>query len=74
MNEPIKKLPIVQFPNQPVDPVARSIAKPDAFMKPGSIGKAGAPTNQTRIRPLNWKRTRGRPRIHPKDKRKIDFF
>jgi hypothetical protein len=61
----------------PVDPVARSIARPDAFAKPGSIGKPGAATNQkagTRVRTLSWKRGKGRPRIHPKDKRNVTFF
>ena len=58
------------------DPVARSIAKPDAFAKPASIGKPGQPTNQktTRVRTMDWKRTRGRPRKTAFDKRKVIFF
>jgi hypothetical protein len=58
------------------DPVARSIAKPDAFAKPAIIGKPGAPTNSksTRIRTMNWKRGRGRPRKTRPDPRKVKFF
>lgn len=57
------------------DPVARSIAKPDAFAKPASMGKPGQPTaKQTRVRTMDWKRTRGRPRKTPFDKRKVVFF
>ena len=59
------------------DPVARSIAKPDAFAKPATIGKPGAPTNQkpgTRMRTMDWKRGRGRPRKTAFDKRKVKFF
>lgn len=62
-----------------IDPVERSVAKPDAFSKPAAIGKPGSPTNQkptkdTRIRTMDWKRTRGRPRKTPFDKRKVRFF
>jgi hypothetical protein len=59
-----------------VDPVARSIAKPDAFAKPATIGKPGQATNHkpTRIRTMDWKRTRGRPRKKAFDKRAVKFF
>lgn len=67
MNEPLIK--------KPEDPVARSIAKPDAFAKPATIGRPGAPTaKQTRVRTMMWKRGRGRPRKTPFDKRKVTFF
>jgi len=60
-----------------IDPVQRSLEKPDAFSKFASVGKPGAPTTSqkpTRIRTMNWKRGKGRPRIHPPDKRKVHFF
>jgi hypothetical protein len=56
-----------------VDPVARSIAKPDAFSKPASMGKPGTPTNaNTRIRTMNFKKSRGRKR-RP-DPRNVHYF
>lgn len=61
-------------PQKPIDPVERSIAKPDAFAKPGTIGKTAAQSKGTRIRTLGWKRGTGRPRIHPKDKRNVTFY
>lgn len=62
-------------PLKPLDPVERSIAKPDAFAKPGHMGKAGFATNRsTRVRPLGWKRGPGRPRKRPFDKRQVKFF
>jgi len=58
-----------------VDPVARSIAKPDAFAKPATMGKPGQPTSkQTRVRTMDWKRGRGRPRKTLRDKRDVKFF
>lgn len=58
-----------------MDPVARSIAKPDAFAKPATIGKPGQPTaKQTRVRTMDWKRGRGRPRKTLRDKRDVKFF
>lgn len=69
----------IQIPKKVEDPVARSIAKPDAFAKPATMGKAGAPTNQkgnkpTRIRTMDWKRGRGRPRKTLRDIRDVHFF
>ncbi len=58
---------------KPVDPVQRSIAKPDAFSKPATLTAKPAP-KQTRIRTMDWKRGRGRPRKTPVDKRKVTFF
>jgi hypothetical protein len=54
----------------PVDPVARSIARPDAFAKPGSL----ATGKGMRFRPLAVKRPPGRPRKHPEDKRHVTFY
>lgn len=53
----------------PVDPVARSIAKPHAFSKPGTMGKQG-----TRFRPLAAKRSPGRPRTRKRDPRQVKFY
>lgn len=63
-------------PKKIEDPVARSIAKPDAFAKPATIGKPGMATNQkpTRLRTMDWKRTRGRPRKRPFDVRDVKYF
>lgn len=54
-----------------IDPVARSVAKPDAFTKPGTIGNQSKPV---RFRPLNWKQPRGRPRKHAKDYRDVTYY
>lgn len=71
---PLQNIPQVKKPEQ--DPVARSIAKPDAFAKPCSIGKPGQATAKggTRVRTMSWKRGAGRPRINPVDKRKVKFY
>lgn len=72
---PLTNIPPVK--NIEEDPVARSMAKPEPFAKPGSIGKAGAPTNKsptTRVRTLGWKRGRGRPRKSAPDPRNVAFF
>lgn len=52
--------------------VAKSIAKPDAFAKPGAFkpGKAGV----VRFRPMAAKRGPGRPRLHRADPRKVEFY
>lgn len=65
--------PLENIPPKPIDPVERSLSKPNPFAKPGSITKT-APDKATRMRTLNWKRGRGRPRIHPKDPRNVTFF
>lgn len=61
-------------PEKPVDPVQRSIAKPDAFAKPASLKAKPSPKGQTRVRTMDWKRTRGRPRKRPFDPRNVKFF
>ena len=69
--------PLLNIPKKEpeVDPVARSIAKPDAFAKPATMGKPGQPTaKQTRVRTMDWKRGRGRPRKTLRDKRDVRFF
>lgn len=70
----LSNIPNVASPTQPeVDPVQRSLAKPDAFAKPASF-KSVKSTKPTRIRTMDWKRTRGRPRKRPFDPRKVHFF
>lgn len=64
----VPKYPTLKKP-EPPDPVAASIAKPNAFAKPGTMaGKS------VRFRPLVAKRGPGRPRIHKADPRKVHFF
>jgi len=48
--------------------VERSIAKPDAFAKPGSLG------NKPRVRFLSAKPKSGRQRKRKPDPRRIHFF
>lgn len=71
MNEP-PKYPPVETPANPT--VERSISRPDAFSKPGSVGKPAAAKQGTRFRPLAAKRTPGRPRKHRKDPRSVTFY
>jgi hypothetical protein len=55
--------------------VAKSIARPDAFAKPGTMGKAAAVKSQgMRFRPLQYKRGPGRPRKNPRDVRSIIYY
>ena len=67
---------VVPEVKKPIDPVERSIAKPDAFAKPASFNAkpASKSPKNTRIRTMDWKRTRGRPRKRPFDPRKVHFF
>jgi hypothetical protein len=66
----LKKEPVTLH----VDPVARSIAKPDAFMKPGTIGKpTGRGSPSTRIRLTNEKKI-GRPRKRKRDYRDVQYL
>lgn len=62
------------------DPVAKSIAKPGAFSKPGtlapgktSVNQRGAPKG-TRFRPLAAKQPPGRPRKRKRDPRHVEFY
>jgi hypothetical protein len=68
-NDPEPKQEPVPIINETV---ARSIAKPDAFMKPATIGKhtAGA---KVRVRLTN-QRPPGRPRKHKRDPRDVKFW
>jgi hypothetical protein len=55
--------------------VAKSVAKPDAFAKAGSMGHnqgKWAPGKGVRFRALHAKRTRGRPR--KPDDRYVNFY
>lgn len=72
MDNPINIATVDAPIKKPIDPVARSLAKPDAFAKPASFAKPG--TKPTRVRTMDWKRGRGRPRKRPFDKRKVVFF
>ncbi len=73
---PLLSIPIVQQEKKIEDPVARSIAKPDAFAKPASFSKPGKATNDkgTRVRVMGWKRGVGRPRKTARDVRDVKFF
>lgn len=62
---PLKKL------EAPVDPVARSIAKPSAFSKPGSLSD---PKKGNRFRPLAVKKSPGRQRTKKRDPRNVHYF
>lgn len=54
------------------DPVAKSIAKPNAFAKPGNMTTS---TNKgTRFRPLAFKKGPGRMRKRKRDPRQVDFY
>ena len=69
--------PIVQQPEKKLeDPVARSMAKPEPFAKPASFNKPVAPKSspKTRVRVMDWKRGRGRPRKTARDVRDVKFF
>jgi len=54
----------------PLDPVAKSVANPNAFAKPGTVSQGKA----TRFRPLQYRRPPGRPRKHKKDPRNVTFY
>lgn len=70
MNENIPTYP--QLPKKPEDdPVAKSIAKPHAFAKAGTMGKAESP--KTRFRPLATK-GKVRQRKRKPDRRHVEFF
>ena len=62
----------------PVTPaVAKSIARPDAFAKAGTMGKAstGKPASKgVRFRALKATRGPGRPRKTPRDIRDVRYF
>lgn len=71
----MNKLPSLEYPTVPNPTVAKSIAKPDAFGKAGSLGhKSGkwAPAKGVRFRSLHAKRERGRPR--KPDERFVKFY
>ena len=71
MNEPLPAYQPLKKPDT-VDPVARSIAKPNAFAKPGTMAKPGS--TSTRMRPLTVKRGPGRMRKRKLDPRHVTFF
>ena len=64
------KYPLIK-PPEPIDPVAKSIAKPHAFAKAGT----DKPANKgTRFRPLATNRPPGRQRKRKPDPRKVHYF
>lgn len=64
--QPMKKV------EPPLDPVARSIAKPSAFAKAGTMGTKAA-AKGPRFRPLATKATPGRPR-KKRDPRYVQYY
>ena len=57
--------------------VAKSIARPDAFSKAGTMGKASAPAGKQqrmRFRALKYQRGPGRPRKNPRDVRNVIYY
>jgi hypothetical protein len=57
--------------------VAKSIARPDAFSKAGTMGKASAPAGKQqgmRFRPLKYQRGPGRPRKKARDVRSVIYY
>lgn len=69
MNEilPLKK----EQPAHEQTAVERSIARPDAFMKPGVVGRG---TNAVRIRMSNPNPKSARPRKRKRDPRAVNFY
>jgi hypothetical protein len=68
----MNELPTYPLLKKPEDPVARSIAKPNAFASPGTLAK----TNEkgTRVRPLAVKKSPGRQRIRKRDPRFVRYY
>ena len=59
----------------PINPtVAKSIARPDAFAKAGSMGKASTKPAGVRFRALKYQRGPGRPRKHARDARAVIYY
>lgn len=55
--------------------VAKSVARPDAFSKAGTMGKASPGKSQSmRFRPLKYQRGPGRPRKNPRDYRAVIYY
>ncbi len=63
--------PPFKTPPATVDPVARSIAKPDAFAKPGTVGRG----SNVRVRLTSGdKSIKVRKKKRPYDKRDVHFY
>ena len=73
-------IPVPTTPQSPSAPVAvnatvaKSIARPDAFSKPGSMGKASTKSAGVRFRALKYQRGPGRPRKHARDVRNVLYY
>lgn len=68
--------PLPQYPllKKPEDPVVKSVSNPNAFAKPGSMGKTGKTAQpNVRFRPLSAKRP-GRLRKRKRDPRQVRFY
>ena len=74
MTTPMPLTPPRQPIPVPVNPtVAKSIARPDAFSKPGTSGK-WSPGKGVRFRSLQVKKGPGRPRKKLRDPRDVRFY
>lgn len=71
---PAKAAPVVDT-GKPVDPVARSVERENAFSKPGhtSKGKGWQPARGVRFRPTNEK-AKGRIRKRKPDARFVRYY
>ena len=73
-------IPVPTTPQPPSAPaavnptVAKSIARPDAFAKAGSMGKASTKPAGVRFRALKYQRGPGRPRKHARDARQVIYY
>lgn len=69
------KYPLIKPPEE-LDAVAKSIAKPHAFAKAGTMGSKNVPhgTKNVRFRPLTTKQPPGRQRKRKPDPRKVHYF
>lgn len=59
--------PAIALKKLPVDPVARSLAKPDACAKPAVLGKV-------RVRVTQGDKSLKRKKKYPRDKRDVIFY
>lgn len=69
--------PTYQPPSAPAavnSTVAKSISRPDAFSKPGSMGKTSTKSAGVRFRALKYQRGPGRPRKHARDARDVQYY
>lgn len=78
----MNSIPVTTTPegnSQPVaitPAVAKSIARPDAFAKAGTMAKSSAPAKPAgvRFRAIKYQRGPGRPRKNPRDVRDVLYY